>query len=197
MRPVSGTGEPVIRRTYPTAMNPPDASNKVKRGSGTASVMPDGSEPLRTRPVFQAVIQVMLADGELTHEERRLAIKLGTLLFKQEKELKEQPSLIYQTVVEGGDVEGGRIIGRGERLQIFRDMFETAFVNSSLSQDELSAIAMLRSALDIDDSEYELLIEVVEKNLEESVEPKLFDKVKEDLSGVLDKVGNMFESIIR
>jgi hypothetical protein len=76
-------------------------------------------------------------------------------------------------------------------------MFETAFVNSSLSQDELSAIAMLRSALDIDDSEYELLIEVVEKNLEESVEPKLFDKVKEDLSGVLDKVGNMFESIIR
>jgi|GEM_PF-1476271 hypothetical protein len=197
MRPVSGTGEPVIRRTYPTAMNPPDASNKVKSGSGAASVMPDGSEPLRTRPVFQAVIQVMLADGELTHEERRLAIKLGTLLFKQEKELKEQPSLIYQTVVEGGDVEGGRIIGRGERLQIFRDMFETAFVNSSLSQDELSAIAMLRSALDIDDSEYELLIEVVEKNLEESVEPKLFDKVKEDLSGVLDKVGNMFESIIR
>jgi hypothetical protein len=70
-------------------MNPPDASNKVKRVSGAASNMPDGSEPLRTRQVFHAVIQVMLDDGELTREEQRLAIKLGTLLFKQEEELRD------------------------------------------------------------------------------------------------------------
>lgn len=197
MRPVIGTGEPVFLPTYLPAMNPPDASNKVKRASGAASVMPDGSEPLRTRPVFHAVIQVMLDDGELTREEQRLAIKLGTLLFKQPDELQEQPALIYQSVVDGREVEGGRIIGRGERLQIYREMFETAFMNSSLSQDELAAIAMLRSALDIDESEHELLIEIMEKSIEESVEPKLFDKVKEDLASVLDKVGGMFDSIIR
>jgi hypothetical protein len=190
------------RRTCVSADLPPcyEPTGCIKQGekaNGAASDMPDGSEPLRTRPVFHAVIQVMLDDGELTREEQRLAIKLGTLLFKQEKELREQPALIYKSVVDGREVEGGRIIGRGERLQIFREMFETAFMNSSLSQDELAAIAMLRSALDIDESEYELLIEIVERSIEESVEPKLFDKVKEDLASVLDKVGGMFDSIIR
>ena len=189
-------------RTCVSADLPPryEPTGCIKQGekvSGAASVMPDGSEPLRTRPVFHAVIQVMLDDGELTREEQRLAIKLGTLLFKQSDELQEQPALIYQSVVDGREVEGGRIIGRGERLKIYREMFETAFMNSSLSQDELAAIAMLRSALDIDESEHELLIEIMEKSIEESVEPKLFDKVKEDLASVLDKVGGMFDSIIR
>ena len=75
-------------------------------------------------------------------------------------------------------------------------MFEAAFMNASLSHDEMAVIAMLRSSLEITDEEHERAIDLVKKSLEDSVEPKLLDKVKEDLTTVIDMVSGMFDSII-
>tara|TARA_B100001750_G_scaffold96681_1_gene76412 strand:- start:2992 stop:3477 length:486 start_codon:yes stop_codon:yes gene_type:complete len=158
--------------------------------------MPEGGGPVRTRAVYASVVDVLLSDGVLTREEQRLATKLAILLFKNEDDLKKEPAEIYNLVLEGDNIEGGRVIGKNERIQIYRDMFEAAFMNASLSHDEMAVIAMLRSSLEITDEEHERAIDLVKKSLEDSVEPKLLDKVKEDLTTVIDMVSGMFDSII-
>jgi len=158
--------------------------------------VPEGGDPVRTRGVYAAVTQILLSDGILTREEQRLATQLAILLFKSSEELKSQPGEIYKLVLEGEVVDGGRVIGRNERIQIYRDMFEGAFMNASLSNDEMAVIAMLRSCLKITDEEHERAIELVKASLEESVEPKLLEKVRGELTSVIDKVGGMFDSIL-
>jgi len=158
--------------------------------------VPEGGDPVRTRGVYAAVTQILLSDGILTREEQRLATQLAILLFKSGEELKSQPGEIYKLVLDGEVVDGGRVIGRNERIQIYRDMFEGAFMNASLSNDEMAVIAMLRSCLKITDEEHERAIELVKASLEESVEPKLLEKVRGELTSVIDKVGGMFDSIL-
>ncbi len=150
---------------------------------------------MRTREVYAAVIEVLLRDGVLTREEQRLATKLAILLFKDEDELRRRPGAIYTDVLRGEVVEGGRVVGRRERVNIYREMFETAFANASLSHDEMAVIAQLRSVLDISDEEHHGAMEQLRGSLEESVEPKLLDKVKDDLTVVIDIVGGMFDSV--
>lgn len=168
---------------------------KVKRWNRCRDSMPEGGGPVRTREVYASVIEVLLRDGVLTREEQRLATKLAILLFKDEKDLKNKPGEIYNLLINGEVVDGGKIISKNERIKIYREMFETAFVNASLSHDEMAVIAVLRSSLAITDEEHERAIDMVRESLEESVEPKLLEKVKDDLTGVIDLVGGMFDSI--
>ncbi len=74
-------------------------------------------------------------------------------------------------------------------------MFETAYVNASLTHDEMAVIAVLRSVLEISESEHVEAIDMVKGSLEASVEPKLVEKVRGDLTTVIDLVGGMFDSI--
>jgi|TARA_B110000196_G_C21141766_1_gene664221 hypothetical protein len=156
--------------------------------------MPAGEGPVRTREVYATVIEVLLRDGILTQEEQRLATRLAILLFKDD-DLKTIPGEIYSLMIAGDVVDGGEIINKNERLQIYEEMFETAFLNASLSHDELAVIAILRSSLQITDKEHELAIEIVRGTLEESNDPKLLQKVRDDLAGVIELVGGMFESL--
>jgi hypothetical protein len=157
--------------------------------------MPVGEGPARTREVYATVIDVLLRDGVLTQEEQRLATKLAILLFKTGNDLKTLPGEIYNSVIAGDVVDGGEIINKDRRLQIYEEMFEIAFLNASLSHDEMAVIAILRSSLLITDKEHQLAIEIVKGTLEESDDPKLLQKVKDELGGVIDLVGGMFESL--
>ena len=78
---------------------------------------------------------------------------------------------------------------------IYREMFETAFMNASLSNDEMAVIAMLRSALQITDNEHEEVIDLVKSALEVNIEPKLLEKVKDELTSVLDLLSGMFDPL--
>lgn len=157
--------------------------------------MPAGEGPVRTREVYATVIEILLRDGILTREEQRLATRLAILLFQEENDLKNIPMEIYNSVIAGDAIVGGEIIKEDRRVEIYEEMFLTAFVNSSLSHDELAVIAILRSSLQITDKEHNLAIEIMKGSLDESNDPKLLEKVREDLQGVIDLVGGMFESI--
>lgn len=157
--------------------------------------MPAGDGPVRTREVYATVIEVLLRDGVLTREEQRLATRLAILLFHKGNDLKNVPGDIYNSVIAGDVVDGGEIINKNQRMDIYEEMFETAFVNASLSHDEMAVIAILRSSLRITDKEHELAIEVVKGTLEESDDPKLLQKVKDELAGAIDLVGGIFESL--
>lgn len=149
---------------------------------------------VRTDAVYASVTVVLLRDGLLTREEQKLATKLAILLFKDE-ELITKPKEIYDLVVQEKEVITGRKIGKRERMTIYREMFETAFMNASLSNDEMAVIAMLRSALQITDNEHEEVIDLVKSALEVNIEPKLLEKVKDELTSVLDLLSGMFDPL--
>ncbi len=149
---------------------------------------------VRTDAVYASVTVVLLRDGLLTREEQKLATKLAILLFKDE-ELITKPKEIYDLVVQEKEVTTGRKIGKRERMIIYREMFETAFMNASLSNDEMAVIAMLRSALQITDNEHEEVIDLVKSALEVNIEPKLLEKVKDELTSVLDLLSGMFDPL--
>ena len=149
---------------------------------------------VRTDAVYASVTVVLLRDGLLTREEQKLATKLAILIFKEE-ELITKPKEIYDLVVQEKEVTTGRKIGKRERMIIYREMFETAFMNASLSNDEMAVIAMLRSALQITDNEHEEVIDLVKSALEVNIEPKLLEKVKDELTSVLDLLSGMFDPL--
>ena len=91
----------------------------------------------------------MLLDGVLTREEKRLIIKLASLL-----ELKaEEPAMAYAAIQEGEELSGGKSIDRQKQLKVYEKIYEVALLNESLSQDEWRVIRYIKELFDISDSE--------------------------------------------
>ncbi len=69
-----------------------------------------------TLKVFSAVIKVVLSDGVLTQEEKRLIIAIG-----RELELDDgDPLNVYNAVLKGEEIDGGREMTRKERVDLYR-----------------------------------------------------------------------------
>ena len=77
-----------------------------------------------TLKVFSAVIKVVLSDGVLTQEEKRLIIAIG-----RELELDDgDPLNVYNAVIKGeeiGESERSELWERSERLQTTLHMTQT------------------------------------------------------------------------
>jgi hypothetical protein len=86
--------------------------------------------------VFKGTLEVMLEDGVLTREEKRLVIKLATLLDLE----PDEPARVYEAITEKKEVEGGRAIGRIKQLKVYQNLYEVALLNESLSKDEWRVI---------------------------------------------------------
>ena len=81
-----------------------------------------GDDAPRTLEVFSDCVTVMLKDGVLTREERRLISALSRNL-----ELKdEEPLEVYEKIKIGERIKGGDIISREKQLEIFQNIYEVA-----------------------------------------------------------------------
>ena len=142
--------------------------------------------------VFQSTIEVMLVDGVLTREEKRLVIKLASALNLEE----DQPSKIYEAVRLGEKLEGGTPISLTEAKNIYTKVFEIAIVNASLSRDEFRVLAHLRDIFQIDDQEHEKieakLREIVKEKFED---PNVIDKMLGTLRDSVSLVGDLFDVV--
>ena len=142
--------------------------------------------------VFQSTIEVMLVDGVLTREEKRLVIKLASALNLEE----DQPSKIYEAVRLGKKLEGGTPISITDAKNIYTKVFEIAIVNASLSRDEFRVLAHLRDIFQIDDQEHEKieakLREIVKEKLED---PNVIDKMLGTLRDSVSLVGDLFDVV--
>ena len=95
------------------------------------------SDPMcHSLEVFHSTISVMLVDGILTREEKRLVIKLASALGLNET----QPSEIYEAIKAGKEVKGGDPIDFDKAREVYTKVFEIAIVNASLSRDEFQSI---------------------------------------------------------
>ncbi|MDP6333017.1 MAG: hypothetical protein QF479_00105 [Candidatus Poseidoniaceae archaeon] len=142
--------------------------------------------------VFQSTIEVMLVDGLLTREEKRLVIKLASALNLKE----DEPSKIYEAIRKGKTIDGGAPITLLEAKNIYTKVFEIAIVNASLSRDEFRVLAHLRDIFKIDDKEHEdieaELREIVKEKFED---PNVIDKMLGTLRDSVSLVGDLFDIV--
>ena len=108
------------------------------------------SPELGSLDVFRSTVEVMLIDGVLTREEKRLIIKLANVL----ELTPDEPAYIYEAIQTKRDSRPGPSISPEVMRSIYTKVFEVAIVNASLSRDEFRVLAHLRSQFDIDDNQH-------------------------------------------
>ena len=149
------------------------------------------SDEITDISTFQGVVSIVLKDGEITREEKRLVIKLASLLGLEE----DAPKRVYDAIVAGKKLEGGNEISNEERLKIYAGMFQTAYLNASISEDEYLVVAYLRYIFDISDEENELVMNGIHDELEEHVEKNVFQVVERGFDQAKDVVDGLFNRI--
>ena len=142
--------------------------------------------------VFKTTVQVMLEDGVLTREEKRLVIKLSSALGLTENE----PGLVYKSIREGTELPSGREISEGEAREIFMKIFEVALVNASLSLDEFRVLDHLRETFGIDEGDFnniksELEGIIKEKYDDPNVLEKVYEILKDGVNSINDRIDNL------
>ncbi|CAI8240784.1 MAG: Uncharacterised protein [Methanobacteriota archaeon] len=145
----------------------------------------------RTLEVFSDCVTVMLNDGVLTREERRLISALSRNL-----DLKEgEPLQVYEKVKIGEKMLGGNKITREKQLDIYQNLYEVALVGA-LSKDEWRILAFLRKEFAITDEEHENIQSKLKNNIKERYEPKVVEsllKTIEDSANTITKmIGRLF-----
>ncbi len=142
--------------------------------------------------VFHSTISVMLVDGILTREEKRLVIKLASALGLNET----QPSEIYEAIKAGNEVKGGDPIDFDKAREVYTKVFEIAIVNASLSRDEFRVLAHLRDIFKIDDEEHKVIEEELREIVKEKFEdPNVIDKMLGTLRDSVSLVGDLFDVV--
>ena len=140
---------------------------------------------------FHGVVSIVLKDGEITREEKRLVIKLASLLGLEE----DAPKRVYDAIVSGEKLDGGNEISKEERLKVYAGMFQTAYLNASISEDEHLVVAYLRYLFDISEEENELVMNGIHDELEEHVEKNVFQVVEKGFDQAKDVVDGLFNRI--
>ena len=142
--------------------------------------------------MFRTTIEVMLRDGILTREEKRLIIKLANALGLSPDERAE----IYAAIREQRETEAGREVTPNEQRLVYTRVFEVAIVNASLSKDEFAVLANLRNQFSIDDEDHarieaDLRDMIRQKTEDENVVDKLLGTLRDSVS----LVGSLFDSV--
>ncbi len=144
-----------------------------------------------TLEIFHGAVALMLRDGELTREEKRLVIKLAGLL----ELAPDEPKKIYDAILANESVEGDIFLSRKEQLNVYTRLFETAFLNASISEDEYIVVAYMRYTFDISAEEHDVVIEELINVLEEYVDRNVIDMVRDRFGDAIDQVTDFFEAL--
>ena len=142
--------------------------------------------------VFRTTIEVMLEDGILTREEKRLIIKLANALGLS----PEEPGEVYAAIREGASLPTGSMVSPNEQRLVYTRVFEVAIVNASLSRDEFRVLAHLRDQFNIGDDDHariesDLRDLIRQKGDDENVVEKMLNTLKDSVS----LVGSLFDSV--
>ncbi len=160
----------------------------MRRGVPSPFVPTDAITDIST---FQGVVSIVLKDGQITREEKRLVIKLASLLNLDEA----VPKRVYDAIIAGEKLDGGDEIGRTKCLEVYAGMFQTAYLNASISEDEYLVVAYLRYHFDITDDENELVMNDIHAEMEEHVEKNRFQVVEKGFDQAKDIVDGLFNRI--
>ena len=150
--------------------------------------MADGSP--RSLQLFGDCIAVMLNDGILTREERRLITVLSRDLNMKDGE----PLEVYEAIRDGKEIKGGVELSRDNQLSTYQNVYEVALVGT-LSHDEWRLLAYLRKRFDIDDEEHKNIEDSLRNAVQERYEPKVVDRLLNTLEDSVSTITRMIGKI--
>ena len=140
---------------------------------------------------FHGVVSIVLKDGEITREEKRLVIKLASLLGLG----KDAPKQVYDAIIAGEEPVGGTVLEKDVCLKVYAGMFQTAYLNASISEDEYLVVAYLRYLFNITEEENVQVINDISAELEEHVEKNVFQVVEKGFDQAKDIVDGLFNRL--
>jgi hypothetical protein len=148
-------------------------------GIGRRDVPTPRSPDLDRLEVFRSTVEVMLTDGVLTREEKRLAIRLATALKLKE----EQPAQAYAAVENGEPLPEGDPIDHDEQREAYGKVAAVALLNASLSRDEFRVLEHLRDVMGITPEEHaDFLGQAEEMARLRLSDPKAIERVLETIT---------------
>lgn len=129
--------------------------------------------------VFRSIVEVMLTDGVLTREEKRLAIRLATALKLEE----EQPAQAYAAVENGAELPEGKPLTHDEQRDAYGKVVAVALLNASLSRDEFRVLEHLQDLMGITPEEHEKCLAQAEELAKLRLsDPKAIERVRETIT---------------
>ena len=141
---------------------------------------------------FRSTVEVMLVDGVLTREEKRLIIRLSSCLSLE----SHQPAEIYQAIIDGKKTEKGDRLTEDEQREVYKTIFEIAIINASLSKDEFRVMAHLRDIFSIDDEEHQIVEDELRDMVKERFEdPNVVEKTLSTLRDSVRLVTTLFDNV--
>ena len=102
------------------------------------------------KSIFAGAIKVMLSDGYLSVDEKRMILKLASIIGLDE----ETPLKIYEAVVEGENIEDGENLSPEEQLSLYSQMLVAVLTDDDISEDELNVVKYIARVLDIQEDEH-------------------------------------------
>ena len=150
------------------------------------------TESVHRLAAFRSTIEVMLLDGVLTREEKRLIIRLSSCLNLD----SHQPAEVYQAIMDNVETEDGDILTAEEQHEVYKTVFEVAIINASLSKDEFRVMAHLREIFSIDDEEHNLVERELRDMVKERFEdPNVVEKTLNTLRDSVRVVTTLFDNV--
>ena len=144
----------------------------------------------RSLQLFGDCIAVMLNDGVLTREERRLI----TVLSRDLGMVDGEPLEVYEAVRDGKEVGGGEVLSRERQLSTYQNVYEVALIGS-LSHDEWRLLAYLRKKFGISEDEHKGIEDSLKNAMQERYEPKVVDRLLNTLEDSVSTITRMISRI--
>ena len=143
------------------------------------------------RIVFRGVVSLALNDGNLTFGEKRLITKLARALRLG----NEEPEMIYESIIEGKNIEKGLELTNSEKISTYEQVLETFLIHTNKTDDELKIIAYLRKVFELSDSEHRAILRSLDRQLEEIVHRNVRQNIRYELKETMDRLSEIVDNI--
>jgi len=143
------------------------------------------------RIVFRGVVSLALNDGNLTFGEKRLITKLARALRLG----NEEPKMIYESIIEGKNIEKGLELTNSEKISTYEQILETFLIHTNKTDDELKIIAYLRKVFELSDSEHRAILRSLDRQLEEIVHRNVRQNIRYELKETMERLSEIVDNI--
>ena len=132
-----------------------------------------------------------LNDGNLTFGEKRLITKLARALRLG----NEEPKMIYESIIEGKNIEKGLELTNSEKISTYEQVLETFLIHTNKTDDELKIIAYLRKVFELSDSEHRAILRSLDRQLEEIVHRNVRQNIRYELKETMERLSEIVDNI--
>ena len=107
----------------------------------------------------------------------------------------EEPKIIYDSIIQGNDIEEGVSLTNSEKISTYEQVLESFLIHTDKTDDELRIIAYLRKVFELSDSEHRAILRSLDRQLEEIVHRNVRQNIRYELKGTMDRLSEIVDNI--